>query len=397
MGSIVCILAETGIEPDGALSGFFIVTYSTRIIGNAQDFARIRRQWDRLVEESRAGSLFMSWPWLMSAWQALSDEEQPIVVLFEQLDRLICAAAFVQRRHRYYGVPVRELAFLGDGISDRQEFLFAAGEEATLDAMWQFLAENPFKCDLVRLEQIPAASQTLVSGERLLRALETEPASTLAAMPLDMTWEAYHQSLPAALRRDLRQSERRLSEEGEWNVRHLHGPEILGYLPQMREIERRGYKGPAAQAFLDKPAHFGFLSAYLQTAPAESTVLTILEVDGRMAAYGLGFLHSGVYHGYNTSFDEDFKRAAPGKYVIYRSIRYACEKQLQTMDFLRGGSQLKSRFGGTSQQNMRGVLFYKGLKNAALRTAVFHVRPIIKSVGKALRWNRKNGMTDSLN
>ena len=364
---------------------------SIRIVEALCEFSSLRTAWDDLVAGGCGGSLYMSRPWLTAAWRTAEHDSRPLVILVSERDRLLAGAALQRRTRLYYGVPFSEVSFLGDGLADRQEFLCRPDHpDATAD-IWRCLAGNPWRAELLRLEQIPDTSPTLTSGRETLARLQVEPASIVSAMQIGGTWDNYFRNLQAELRRDLRQSERRLTEAGDWRIRHIHGKEIEAFLPAVRDIEMAGYKSAQGKAFLADARNEGFIRAYLEAAPDDSTALTLLEVDDRIAAYSLGFVHGGTYYGYNTSFDDAFRRTGSGKYVIAQSIRYAIDRHLAVMDFSRGGSHLKARFGGESSINSRAVYFYPGIKGAAARLAVFWIRPRLNAVLN--RWRMQTHQT----
>lgn len=364
---------------------------SIRTIEDAAEFSSLRTAWDDLLESGGGGSPFMSWPWLMAAWHTAERDSRPFVILVSERERLLAAAALQRRKALYYRVPFSEVSFLGDGHSDRQEFLSRPGHTAALAEIWRFLASNPWRAELLRLEQIPDTNPTLAAGRETIARLQVEPASVVSTMQIKGTWDDYHRNLERVLRRDLRLSERRLAEAGDWRIRHIHGKEIAAFLPAVRDIEMAGYKSAQGKAFFADSRNEAFVRAYLEAAPYDSTALTLLEVDDRIAAYALGFVHGGTYYGYNTSFDDAFRRTGSGKYVIAQSIRYAFDRNLAVIDFSRGGSHLKTRFGGESSINTRAVYFYPGIKGAAARLAVFWIRPRLNAVLN--RWRLQNHQT----
>ena len=322
----------------------------------------------------------MSWPWLMAAWRVADPECRPAAILVYEGERLLAAAAFQRRKTRYYRVPFSEVSFLGDGLSDQQEFLCRPEHPTAVAQIWRVLAGNPWHAELLRLEHIPDTSATLAAGLDLLPGLQVESASAVCTMAIQGAWDDYLRNVQWELRRDLRKSERRLSEAGDWRIRHVQGKQIEALLPDLRTIEMAGYKGEENKAFLANSRNGAFVSAYLEVAPDDDTVLTLLEVNERIAAYLLGFVQGDAFYAFNTSFDEAFRKSGPGKYVYARSIRYAFDRSLGIMNFGSGKSHLKDRLGGKPAANSRAVYFYPGLKGSAVRLAVFHVRPWLQTL-----------------
>jgi CelD/BcsL family acetyltransferase involved in cellulose biosynthesis len=351
------------------------------------DFQSLRTQWDDLVNLS-GGSLYSSWAWLAAAWRASGDSCRPAAITVSQDDQLLAAAAFRRSRSTYYRVDFSEVSFLGDGISDQHEFLCRPGRQDAIEAVWRFLGSNPWRAELLRLEQLPEHSPTLTTGRATLTRMEIEPASVVPRMPVRGSWDDYLQSVPWELRRDLRRSEKRLAEVGQWQVRHLGGTAALEHVSTLKDMELAGYKSDAGKAFFAEQKHEAFARDCLGLLHDDSVVLTLLELEGRVIAYILGFVHRGTYYAYNTSFDESLRKAGPGKYVYARAIQQAFERGVSEINFARGESHIKSRFGGKPSVNHRAVLFYPGLKGSAVRLAAFRIRPLLKSLSE--RSSRKH-------
>lgn len=356
-----------------------------RVIEDHADFLSLRSAWNELVTIA-SSPLYESWSWINAAWGAADGEARPCLIVASQGERLLAIAPLKRRTVKYYRVPFTEVSFLGDGFSDRNQFICDPAHPEALSEIWRFLAANPCRAELLRLEQIPESCSFLQVGRETLRRLEVEPASVVLSMPLHGTWEQYFERIQWELRRDLRKSERRMAEIGQWTVRHIHGAEIADFLKDIGSLEMAGYKSGEGKAFFADPRNAEFIRRYLETAPSDSPVLTVLEIDGRLIAYIIGFVHGHTFYAYNTSYDEGLRKAGPGKYVYSRAIRYAFQRQLGVLDFARGTSLIKERFGGEANTNVRAVYFYPSIKGFVVRQAVFRLRPWLKRVaGKSGR------------
>ena len=350
-----------------------------RVVDRIEDFEAAREEWDELLASSPARSFFLSWAWLYSWWRELSNAAQLCILEAREDGRLCAAAPLMLRRALYYRAPVRELTFIGDQTSDRQDLIWRSGRETSLTALWRRLAGNPFEVTLLRLDQIPEGSRSLVVGRAVAPDLEVEPSSVLNYLSITGSFEDYEKVLSSRFRTDLRSRLRKLGARGAWEVRHAMNSDTLALLDEVVALEERSDKQHRGTAFLTHPRRLAFIRRVIESAgPRHDVLLSSLLVGGRLAGYSLGFIYGGVYHGFSTAYDPEFHTLAPGKIIIHETLRHAFQLGLDGFDFLRGGAALKSRWRGDARCNVRAVLFFAGLRGAALRFAVFRARPAIK-------------------
>jgi CelD/BcsL family acetyltransferase involved in cellulose biosynthesis len=314
------------------------------------------------------------------AEHSLGDAELRVVCLWDG-PRLAAAAPLVRRRTTYYGVPVTELAFLGDPLSDRQYFL--AATDAALEDLWRFLSANPFEADLVRLEQVPAGCATVVSGTRVLPGIAVEAGATLPYLALDGDWASFERNLTKKFRSEMRTRAKVLDSWGHWDVVHLRGGDVRKRLPALAEVEAASAKAARGYAFLSEPSHLELLGHVADAgvcgegAPIDCA-LSALQVGGNIVAYLLGLLYHDRYHAYNTAYLPAFAKGSPGKYVLHQTIRFAYDSGIREFDFLRGDFFMKREWDPSLRRNCRVVHAYPGLRGSLLRFGVFGVRPVIK-------------------
>jgi CelD/BcsL family acetyltransferase involved in cellulose biosynthesis len=351
-----------------------------RVCTTLDEFSRLRGPWAELTRNAGARSLFLTWDWLHACLQAGVERGVPAIVCVYEGERLIGAAPLVRRRARYYGVPVTETVFLGDPRSDRQFFLDGSDGANATSRIWQFLAANPFRSTLLRLEQVPEESETLARGRTVVPEMEVEVASRLPYVPLKPSWAEFELTLDRKFRSEMRTRSKVFDALGSWQVAHLNGVTVLQHLEEIARVELDSAKSERGHAFFQKPGNMACLRTFIETSAGTDVVpvLSLLRITDRVVAYLLGFLYDRKYHAYNMAFLPEYRKGSPGKFVMHQALRYAHEAGATEFDLLRGEFFMKHEWKPALRQNVRCVRFSRSALGQALRWAVFHLRPRLK-------------------
>ncbi len=356
-----------------------------KVVDAAAEFRALRERWNALATTSAERSVFVTWQWLSAWWEAFSPPAALAIVCVVDGDELVAAAPLMRRRARYYGAPVTEVTFVGDGASDRQFFLDRSGGEAT-DHLWKFLLANPFHATLLRLEQVPADSRTIGRGAALDAGLCVEEASRLPFLSTGMGWAAFEKTLTKKFKSEMRTRTKVFDSFGAWKLDHLRGPVVRERLERMAEVEQASAKAVKGWSFLAAPRHRRLLELLVDAAaPEVEPVLSWLTIDGRAAAYLFGFCFDGKQHAYNTAYAPEFRKGSPGKWIVHEAIRVAFESGAREFDFLRGEFFMKNEWSPEVRTNVRAVSFHPGVLGGALRLLVFRARPFVKKRLAVLR------------
>ncbi len=345
------------------------------------EFRALAGEWDACLATMLSPSLFNHSVWLSAWWSAFGQGRKLHVVVVKSGSEILAGAALCGRRARYYRMGVSELHFVGEPAADRQEFICRPGAEEAVDRIWDHLRIQTQRYDLVRLEEIPQTSSTVTRGRRCGARPEVEISSCLPYIANPGDWKTFERSLRRRFRAEMRSRDKVFASWGTWRLEVHEGNAVAAYLDELRQTERSSQKDRGGYAFLAEDGNWALVSdlARAQASPIEPLLL-ILRVGDTPIAYTLGFVFDGKYHGYNTAFRSGFEKGSPGKWIIHQTIRLAFERGLREFDFLRGGMDLKARWQPSARRNVRMVLFASGARTAALRFAVFRIRPILKNL-----------------
>ena len=168
-------------------------------------------------------------------------------------------------------------------------------------------------------------------------------------LSLPESWDEYLERLSGKDRHELRRKIRKLERELPGvAVRSHHGPddwdEALGRFLRLHRLSKVG-----KARFMDAQMERFFRDATHALAAAGWARLWFLEHEGRAVASFLCVEYAGAVGLYNSGFDPEHARLAPGIVLLAQVIRDAIDRRIPTFDFLRGEEPYKQGFGPTSE------------------------------------------------
>jgi hypothetical protein len=172
-----------------------------RLCQNLQDAPLGRVAWNRLLQTSETKSIFLTWQWLSSWWEAFREGADLYAFAVERDGNLIGIAPLVLRRHG----GMRTVEFLGMGSSDYADFIASEDDKPdVIRAVFDALMKRRDRWDRIRLRYLPEKSST---------------AKLLSGIVLPPSWEFRRESIrvPGALHRsqsELRAAMRPQEEPG---------------------------------------------------------------------------------------------------------------------------------------------------------------------------------------
>jgi CelD/BcsL family acetyltransferase involved in cellulose biosynthesis len=340
------------------------VVAAERLAGDSVSVERVAPQawaeiadWDEVVAEAAAPSVFLTRDWAEAWWNSFGPGLDPWLLRVAAADgRTLGIAPFYLQRLRR-GV-VRRLGLISDLVVGSEYLGLAArrGVEAVVaQAAGEWLSDRGPRWDLADLSGLRDADPAARELERTLRSpaarsdVERHPC---AAIELPDDFEAYLARLGSKFRQRYRQRTNRLLRDCEVRFfrttsqdelpAHL---EVLFRLHQARWIDA-GLPG----AFADPRMRSFYLEISRRLLRAGRLRFWHLEADGAIRASQYAFAYDGVLHSLQEAFDSEFApRGVGGLGVILRGqvLRSAIQEGIRTYDFLGGREDHKLRWGAS--------------------------------------------------
>ncbi len=352
------------------------------VIRSRAEFARLRRAWNECLATMPGAHLFLTHEWLAAWLEHQGRGAELFVPVVADGGAILAAAPLVRRRGRYYGLPVEEIVLIGNHTSDRVQFLVQPDHEDLCETLWRAILAECGQWRIVRLEQVPATAPTVTRRPVRGCRVGCEPTSSLPFIDIAGSWEDFEKSLAPKFRSKLRNKEKTFAHWGDWTLRVVRGCETIDHLDQLVAVELDSAKAAGGYAFFASATNVEFARALLRSSPPLDPLLCELVIGDEVVAYTLGFIHGGVYFGYNMAYRRGYEAGNCGKWLIHQTFKYAFEHGLRGLDLLRGASDVKRNWRPRLEQNCRLVVFPRNPLFLPHKLAVFHVRPALKSLVK---------------
>jgi CelD/BcsL family acetyltransferase involved in cellulose biosynthesis len=262
----------------------------------------------------------------------------------------------------------RCLRWIGHGLSDRLDALVDPLAPApALECARRALGELWAEVERLELDELPSAEPPHGLWCKLEQT-RLEPAAVCPVLPLRRAGSELEPALPGWLRRNLRQTERRLETLGRIEWRSARATEsaaaanaaadaapLAGLVAAFMELHSARWRARGQQGVLADPRVQAFHRAAAPRLIERGLLaLDVLYLDQTPLA-ATYVLRRADAHLYLFGFDPSLPRLSLGSLAIWRSIGQARDAGLGSYDFLRGSEPYKYAFGASNRQSYRCV------------------------------------------
>lgn len=292
---------------------------NTEALGSLAELEELRPEWSELHARCTRATPFQSPEWLIPWTRHLFGGGEIWALALRDAGELVGFAPLF-----CWGIGRRFVSFLGAGISDYGDVLFAPGREGEcVAAVWRFLDRMRDRWDALDLQEVRG-------GSELLQGRVGEPCAVCPVLDLG----TYPDSMDRKHRTDLRRAQNKLQAR---NLR-FSSTGIDEFLPL---YEARWGK-------MDDP-----LQRFHREAGGE---FHLLEIDGAPAAAIYGLNAARTIYCYLSGYDPLMAKLSPGAVLLGRVIERALARGFREVDFLRKPEAYKYLWGARDRINYKLVL-----------------------------------------
>ena len=348
-------------------------------IDNAEGLQPLRTEWNELLGDSEADSIFLTYEWI-SAW--LQVAESPRILTFAIRDdggRLVGLAPFHCQKLRLAGLVsydfLRMAASLETGAEYQRPFMRRGYESDALQSLTQGLAEHRHRWDAIwamNLDAWHAGCQQFGEGVAAAGFGLAERPSTFTHVVLPVDREQFWSSRSKSMREAVRRSRKQL-EGRDWRFRTCETEADVNEFKQaLFDLHAiRWQAQDDSGAFERRPGFKRFVEAFLPVAHQQGWLrFHMLEIDGAPCAVQLGFVYNGAYHVFQEGFDIN-RQSGLGNVLRAMVLDTCIDEGVTDYDFLGGTSEHKRRWGAEPRQGQDLIVWPKGFKQL-----IFDLGPI---------------------
>jgi CelD/BcsL family acetyltransferase involved in cellulose biosynthesis len=305
-------------------------------ITDADAFARLGTDWDRLVRAMPRPSPFLLNGWLREWWRYYGESGTLAVHVAYRDGQLVGALPVCVRPLR----GLRVLTFLGGRHSALADLLAAPDEEDVANAVARQAACTDH--DFADFFGLPGGSRLVEAvGDSRLRVIERVESPVL---DIDGDWDdVYRAKISAKKRSEDRRRSRNLARVGnaEVSVARTHD-ELATALDDVFELHQLRWRDRPDGSELATPFGRRFVRAALNAlADLDVPRIVTMQLDGRPIAFKLFFALEGRIYFYRSGFDPAFARFSPGVLTTLAAIEAGAREGATRVEFLGGAERYK--------------------------------------------------------
>lgn len=382
------VIAKPGGETPAA------ETPAVEEITGEEAFLALRDEWNALLARSGSNILFLTHEWLACWWRHFGrplharGRADLFVLVARRNGKLRAAAPMIITGYRYFGIPLRLVGFLGQGISDYSDFIVGDGEdrEEIFSAFADRLSARSGRWDALDLRNVYGESGNVqVFADSLSRAGWTsrlDPLSLCRFLRVSGSWDSYyHGCFNRKERKNHRADWRKLESFGEANVRFIETPDApRSLLDLLAEIEsHHPHAGPGRPGLLQAGAFREFIDEFVPLAVGRGWLnVAVMDCGGMPAAYYLSFRYNERFYLYLTSYRREFRKHSVGRLTFTRTLEQLWNSGAGEIDMLRGEEDYKENWATEGRRNMRLIVGRRSLRSRAAVRALTNVLPALE-------------------
>jgi len=336
-------------------------------------FRELRPQWDALLADAGAATVFVTWEWMWSWWRSYSKPEHLyILAVFDESNALRGVAPLQRAPEQRYGQRAIVQRLMGDGSSDSDylDFIVARGfEPKVMECLWAHLGRDLDRGEILLLNEIPASSEAISALENFARARKmifTKAEVPCATVSLPGGWDEYLATLKPRFRTKVRSVCRHLESLGS-DVRFgfcERKEELDRLLPALFDLHTKRWKmdgkpgvfrGQKKQDFYYRLSNLLVERGWLR--------FSWLEWKGQILACQYGFVRGETYFHLQEGYAPEVEHWNIGMGLRAWTIREFLRAGIREYDFLGGTSRHKADWGAAVKLSYQLQIAKPTLKN----------------------------------
>jgi len=346
------------------------------------DEAELGQAWSELEHAGACPHVFLAEAWVKPWARRFASDMRPHILVGFDGARAVGIAPFFRTSTGRLELPV-------NFVSQRGGFIVRTDPD---DTPSQTFSEHILRYLASRRERVllrSLADGDVAAMRGAIRAAgflqNGLPGRVSPYIDTSASWDDYLSSKPRKVTHEWERKIRKIGRAGTSEVKRLMpGSDPHPLVDAMVEIEERSWKEESGTSITQRGVtdFYHELASSFASCPADGCELLPfwLELDGRRIGFLLGIAYRGTYFALKTSFDEEFRKLAPGVALFHHAIRYAFESDCDRFDFVGQRARWKDEWatGHTVHETLR--CYPKNVAGASRYFVDTHLKRVGKRV-----------------
>lgn len=324
-----------------------------RIITDIKDILGMKDDWNRLLEQSKSGNIFVSWEWVTSWWQHFGADNKLLTVIIERNGGLLGIAPFMIACSKVMGFSTRCLCFVGQkgfGICpDHLDIIALVGFEGLVSAaIVKTILSHRTEWDKIFLSEMP-------QGSIFLNELKNELQIRKSRFYTGISNIAPYINLPSTKHvKKWKQKYNKLIKDNTVNiVSYATASQIEQAVDIARELIINSSKTNHRTSAWENKKFYSFHLDLARLLSMRNVLSVVVLYCNEMPVSVLyGYLDKNKYLLYSIGFNSKYYHYSVGQ-VLLGTYKEQLEQSnmVQEIDFLRGNEAYKYRWTDTHREN----------------------------------------------
>jgi CelD/BcsL family acetyltransferase involved in cellulose biosynthesis len=318
-------------------------------IDDLGDFRSLQGCWNRLLQESSADTVFLTWEWLFTWYKHLRTDGELFILRLSYGDETFGLVPLTTRPCFLDNVlNIRAVEFLGTGSigSDYLDSIIKQGyEEQALGALKTFAERASLMLSFAQIKK-DGCFVARWADHMEHRGWRVSHAKTNVCPFISLkghSWQSYLATLGSEHRYAVRRKLRNLAKNFDVQFERVTAePQCQETLSLLLELHNRRWHGRGGSDAFYTSSMVGFHWEFTQLALARDWLrLYVLRLDGKPAASLYGLRYGGTFYFYQSGFDPAYDRYSVGLVTMALAIKAAIEEGAEEYDLLHGDELYK--------------------------------------------------------
>jgi hypothetical protein len=342
---------------------------AVKTITNFNDFLKIKKTWDELLDKSGLYNPYLTHDWFRIAYPYFKKNEELFLLLVFDQDEVIAIAPLLISKEKYLGLPVKKICFLENVHTPFQDIIIAERKKESLTTIIDFLHKNIQMWDILELKEIRSTSENINILNNLISNRNNFhhqfSMSRSWSIPTNMTLEEGLNKLKPKVRREFNRKIRRIEKLGELSFKIVTEPkEIERHLDIFFDFYEQSWKGK------ERKAEFYYKIARI-FSERRDFILYCLCLNGDPIAYTCVLKFNSILFCLKTTFNPAYTAFSSGSIMFNKIFENAFNDiDIEAFDIGRGDEKYKLEFESLPVEQ---ILFLSGHKKTVI-SFLFHLR-----------------------
>ncbi len=348
-----------------------------------KELASVERLWREIEESSSNRSIFLSFDFVKLWYECFAEKDQIRVYPVVDKDRVIGFFPL----YIYKKGPFRVLSSLTNDHCMHAGPVIAGGYESefSMNCIDTLLSDRKgwdllkYHCGYSFQKGLPV--DVLYKSNVHFR-MSSEPTYSIL---LPVTFEDYfNHGLKAKVRHNVRWWRKQLNKTPSYEFQHYTGKAAIEYWPLFLTIEDSGWKGRGGSSIKSLSSEYQSYYNGLIHLLSDKDLLHMyfLEIDGRAAAGGFGYIDSDTFHYWKIGYDENYyPSTSASNLLIFYIIENLIDdfKDVKRFHMFPWDNGYKHRYVNEKAMYSKAVIFNRTFRGACAYSLLV-LKDRIKSV-----------------